>query len=219
MDMNPSTRKELETFFRALVGIARWTLLEVDKRMTALLTAHYGSDKGKGQIEMLRLLAESASGLSVVEVGKIGAVSLVLVRNRAVDVVHSPQGRAFCLRMADLLDCPHSSCTVRDLPTTTTASTSLNAAKRISVLPVQFNDRQSGKSVESRMKYVGQHGGSKRVLLPIPSLVCGKGNIIEKVGGCGEERSSSLWTYENDGWFKCRNETHWLSSCQRISVN
>eukprot|EP00056_Hartaetosiga_gracilis_P002671 m.55882 g.55882 ORF g.55882 m.55882 type:complete len:447 (-) comp11155_c0_seq1:68-1408(-) len=53
----------------------------------------------------------------------------------------------------------------------------------------------------------------------IPRSVCGdrKGLVVAKVKGCGKVRADKAsWVYENDGWYKCRNATHWLTGCKRI---
>jgi hypothetical protein len=54
-------------------------------------------------------------------------------------------------------------------------------------------------------------------LRKIPANAC-SGDIVEIVPECNEEKKSAM-VYENNGWFKCRNDTHWLSGCQRWSDN
>jgi hypothetical protein len=203
-DLNIERERDLATVLRGLVTAARWTLLELDATILSRMHAWYGH--GNTALSLKSALAGMGVGVALLSPAGVTPAH-VLIRHFASDTAHTPHGEPLCTRLADLLTCADTQrrsdgvsggplCSVKELDTPITSTRRLHTT------------------------HAPRTHATKRRPKPIPVSVCGTapGMVVELVKACMQApRSAQLWVYENDGFYKCRNATHWLSGCLQLA--
>lgn len=141
------------------------------------------------------------------------APHVFLLHNRQASNFGQPSGSHLCERIFTLLQCKN----LLDIRCGDTRQTERNAEKQavakerqpVRKLPQLQPRTTSSVPIPTR--------GIQRPADPlsIPDAVCGERHGVVALVKCGPETPRSAWVYVNNGYYKCRNQTHWLSGCRR----
>lgn len=193
-----ANKHDFKLALNVLLSLSKWTLLELSEEVQDRLQGWYRRNTPLDNIHAAIARAPPAL-TSVVQLSMSQAhgPALMLFHHRDPSRRDLQLHGTYCTTLTDLLECtpsPDLACNLAAIPTTTTLATRAR--------PTPTTPRTKASTAPT--------------LAAIPTHVCGKGAIVEPVAGCAAPRPRTLWLVQNDGWHKCRNNTHWLSGCRQF---
>ena len=219
---------------KALIEVARVTVLTVPSSLGSLVTAStlatlFGTGNGTatatgtGTATVQIILTPDPNLLDA------GDTIYALVNPTLVTFGRPPAGR-FCERIWRIFSCRNAlvrgQCGGGGVPNVETRRAVRGAAKGGTF----EKSLREIREIDRKAPNVPRHGVKPRAETPKPidparcDKLFGKGQLpqhgngpihTEEIPDCAAPRPISEWEYANDGWFKCRNGTHWLSGCLR----
>eukprot|EP00730_Choanoeca_flexa_P005903 TRINITY_DN12046_c0_g1_i3.p1 TRINITY_DN12046_c0_g1~~TRINITY_DN12046_c0_g1_i3.p1 ORF type:complete len:392 (+),score=68.66 TRINITY_DN12046_c0_g1_i3:404-1579(+) len=198
------SRQELQSILQTMAAMALYTFIEVPARAHA--HAWYQGNETPMQL-VATLLKEQ--GVSVTTLTGPRPPHILLLHNRRAVTFGQPQGGYLCERVFTLLACE----TALDVRCGDTKQTELSAEK-LAVAKRPEPPRAVPKLQPTMPR--ASPVSTTPALKSIPDSVCASLRAVPALVKCGPQEPRSLWNFANNGYYKCRNATHWLSDCRRF---
>jgi hypothetical protein len=168
----------------------------------------------------LQLLTSLLSDLpvSISSLSGSRAPHVYLLHNRQASNFGQPQGNHLCERAFTLLRCRND----LDIRCGNTEQTELSADKQAAIARAapRLQPKETTTLVpDPQPSPPGEvPRGKPASLLPVPDDLCQdyRGGMVALVRCGGEQVDKTQGQYANNGYYKCRNMTHWLSGCRRF---
>ena len=140
---------------------------------------------------------------------------IFLLHNTQVSNFGQAQGQHLCQRVFTLLQCRNR------LKIHCHAIAQFEQAKEVKRSPTFIKAQQMQPALVPKGKLTQNKSppethARRPKLRSIPNSVCSKGAYVALVAECQAGRPREEWRVENDGYYKCRTETHWVSGCRRM---